>query len=320
MKIPESFLLKKFYAYSYNPSYKKGEGNYNAGCPICREGKSFGKRKRLFFYPKTQTFYCFNCSKSWNAFSWLQEVTNSSYDELKSEILDQEYSNEVIIQEKQKSYTSKRTDLPNDSINICEDSQLFYFKDNFYVKKALSYLKERKLDTAVNRCKSFYISLSDFIHKNRLCIPFYENKKVVFYQTRSLDDTHPKYLSKSGSDKTIFNIDNVDIDLDYIFLTEGPIDSMFIKNGVGLAGISITDYQTKQLSPFIFHKKIWILDNPNIDDTARQKTKELIEKKENVFMWPLGCRYKDLNEWCVKENINEIDYKKIITNLYPIKY
>jgi GDP-L-fucose synthase len=61
------------------------------------------------------------------------------------------------------------------------------------------------LDRAVNRTSNLYISLSDFIHKNRLCIPFYDrNKKVVFYQSRSLDNTNPKYLGKSGYEKTIF--------------------------------------------------------------------------------------------------------------------
>jgi hypothetical protein len=320
MKIPDSFLLKKFYTYSFNPSYKKTEGTYNAGCPVCKEGKSFGKKKRLFFYPKTQSFYCFNCSKSWNAFSWLQEVSNSSYEELKSEILEQDSSNEIIILEKQKNYLKKKTDLPFDSINLSEQSQVFYFKNENKVQKCLSYIKERKLDTAINRCNAFYLSLTDFIHKNRLCIPFYENKKIVFYQTRSLDDSFPKYLSKNGSEKTVFNIDNIDSELDYIFLTEGPIDSMFIKNGVGLAGLTITDYQKKQLAGFTFHKKIWVLDNPNVDETSKEKIKELIANKQNVFMWPLGCRYKDLNEWCIKENLDGIDYNKIVNNLYPINH
>jgi hypothetical protein len=66
LKIPESYLLNKFYSYSHEPSFKKYEGTYNAGCPVCREGKSLGKKKRLFYYPKTQSFYCFNCNKSWN--------------------------------------------------------------------------------------------------------------------------------------------------------------------------------------------------------------------------------------------------------------
>jgi hypothetical protein len=317
MKIPDSFLLKKFYNYSYNPTFKKSEGIYNAGCPVCKEGKSFGKRKRLFFYPKTQSFYCFNCSKSWNAFSWILDVSNSSIDELKNEILHESSSEEVFVLQNIKQKGIKSNDLPLDSINLEDNSQVFYYKDNIILKKCLSYIKQRKLDTAINKCESFYISFNDYIHKNRLCIPFYEKNKVVFYQTRSLDESCPKYLSKSGGEKGLFNINNIDEEFDYIFLTEGPIDSMFIKNGVGVAGLSLTDLQKNQLSKYPFHKKIWILDNPSVDETSKEKTKEFVYNKENVYMWPLGCKFKDLNEWCIKQNINGIDYKSIINNIYP---
>jgi hypothetical protein len=319
MKIPDSFLLKKFYNYSYNPVFKKTEGVYNAGCPICKEGKSLGKKKRLFFYPKTQSFYCFNCSKSWNAFSWLLETTNYSVEELKNEISQEDSSEEIVFWDKNTKNNSKTQDLPIDSINLNDTSQIFYYKQNIFLKKAISYLKERKLDVAINKCENFYFSLKDFIHKNRLCIPFYEQKKVLFYQTRSLDGSFPKYLSKSGGEKSCFNINNIDSEFEYIFLTEGPIDSMFIKNGIGIAGLTLTELQKKQLSRFPFHKKIWILDNPSVDETSREKTKELLSKKENVYMWPLGCKFKDLNEWCINQNLNGIDYNLIINNLFPVK-
>ena len=107
MKIPDSFLLKKFYNYSYNPSFKKNEQVYNAGCPICKEGKSLGKKKRLFFYPKTQSFYCFNCSRSWNAFSWLLEVTNSSKEDLKNELMEEGSSEEIVFWDRDKKSNLK---------------------------------------------------------------------------------------------------------------------------------------------------------------------------------------------------------------------
>lgn len=317
MKIPDSFLLKKFYNYSHNPTFKKSEGVYNAGCPVCKEGKSFGKRKRLFFYPKTQSFYCFNCSRSWNAFSWILEASNSTADDLRNEILNESSSEEIVFSQNINQKTFKSNDLPLDSINLQDNSQIFYYKNNSTLKRCVSYIKERKLDTAINKCESFYLSFNDYIHKNRLCIPFYEKNKVLFYQTRCLDGSNPKYLGKSGGEKSLFNINNIDEDFDYIFLTEGPIDSMFIKNGVGVAGLSLTDLQKNQLSRYPFHKKIWILDNPSVDETAKEKTKEFVYNKENVYIWPLGCKFKDLNEWCVKQNLNGIDYNCIVNNLYP---
>ena len=320
MKIPDSFLLKKFYTYSYNPVYKKTDGVYNAGCPVCKEGKSHGKRKRLFFYPESQTFYCFNCSRSWGGLYWVSEVSNTCINDLKEEISSEFDSDEILIDNNSYKLTRKTQDLPFDSINLFDYTQTQYYTNNKILKKCLSYIKDRKIDVSINKCENLFISFKDFTHKNRLCIPFYEKKEILFYQTRCLDNKFPKYLSKSGGDKSIFNINNIDEDIEYIFLLEGPIDSMFIKNGVGIAGLTLTELQEKQLSRFPFHKKIWILDNPSVDETSKIKTQELISKKQNVYMWPLGNKYKDLNEWCVSENINGINYKDIINSLYPIRY
>ncbi len=315
IKIPESYLLNKFYSYSHEPSFKKYEGTYNAGCPVCREGKSLGKKKRLFYYPKTQSFYCFNCNKSWNGLSWLTDVTGMSIPEIKTEISTQKNSFEIDIKKQLPSSKRILADLPYDSINLNDPLQLSFYQKNELIDKALNYIRGRKLDTAINKSKNLFLSLKDFIHKDRLCIPFYdENKKIIFYQTRCLDDSQPRYLGKQNSEKTIFNIEKIDPSLDYIFLLEGPIDAMFIKNGVGVAGINLTNLQKEQLSRYPLHQRIWVLDNPRIDSTSNNKIQELISKEEKVFCW--NNQYKDLNEWCVSENINEIQPDIILNSLY----
>ena len=317
VKIPDSYLLNKFYSHSHDPSFKKYEGTYNAGCPICREGKSLGKKKRLFYYPKTQSFYCFNCNKSWNGVSWLLEVTGMSIPEIKLEISTDKNSFEINLDKKNFSALKNSSDLPYDSINLFDSLQLSYYQNNEIVLKALKYIKTRRINEAINKPKNLFLSLKDFIHKNRLCIPFCdEKKKIVFYQTRCLDDSHPRYLSKLNAEKTVFNIENVNSFLDYIFLLEGPIDAMFIKNGVGVAGINLTDTQKEQLSKYPLLQRIWILDNPKIDNTANKKIQELISKKEKVFCWQ--NQYKDLNEWCVSDGINEITPNTILNSLYKI--
>lgn len=315
IKIPDSYLLNKFYSHSHDPSFKKFEGTYNAGCPVCREGKSLGKKKRLFYYPKTQSFYCFNCNKSWNGMSWLLEVTGMSLSEIKVEISTDKNSLEVNLDKKKFTQIKNSADLPFDSINLSDPLQLSYYQNNEIVLKTLNYIKSRKINEAINKPKNLFLSLKDFIHKDRLCIPFYDDKKkIVFYQTRSIDDSQPRYLSKQNAEKTIFNIENINPLLDYVFLLEGPIDAMFIKNGIGVAGINLTNTQREQLSKYPLMQRIWILDNPRIDSTANNKIQELIAKKEKVFCW--NNQYKDLNEWCTTENINEIKPDIILNSLY----
>jgi hypothetical protein len=246
-------------------------------------------------------------------------VCGISKDEMDAEILTNDNFVNIdkrligVLSEKKKELP----DLPFDSINLFDSTQIEFYKTNPYFKSALLYIKDRRLDRAVNKTSNLYISLSDFIHKNRLCIPFYDRKKkVAFYQSRSLDNTNPKYLGKSGYDKTIFNLDQIDIEYPYIFIFEGPIDSMFVKNGVAAAGLTLTKSQSIQLSEFPLHKRIWVLDNPAMDDSSKNKIQELLNNGENVFKWPLGMSYKDFNEMAMFEELNEINSELILNSLY----
>jgi hypothetical protein len=318
MDIPEPYVLNKFYSYSIEPTFRKSDSTYNAGCPVCREGKSLGKKKRLFFYPASKTFHCFNCAKTWSAFSWITKVTGFTRDEIFSEIKSNE--NTIVVNdyfEEIPKYIKKNLDLPHDSINLFDPIQVEHYKDNVFFKNALKYIKSRKLDTCINKPNSIFVSLTDFLHKNRICIPFYDrNNKILFYQTRSIDNSIPKYLGKHGSDKTVFGIDKIQKDLNFIFIFEGPIDSMFVKNGISVAGLAISSIQKMQLMEFPFHKKIWVLDNPRFDETAKEKTKELLSNGENVFRWTDDMPYKDFNEMAMFEELNEIDYNVIIKNMF----
>jgi hypothetical protein len=315
--IPSSYALSKFMHLGIEPEFKKHNGQYNAACPVCKEGKSLGKKKRLWYYPQTNTFHCFNCNQTWSAISWIRKVTGMSFEDIQMDISRNDFSVDILKKKDNVSFKKRDIpDLPYDSINLFDSVQQQYYSKNKNFLKALEYAKVRRLDTAINRSLNLFISLTDFTHANRLCIPFYDrNKKVVFYQTRALDNSEPRYLGKSGYEKTVFNIDKVNVDIPYIFLFEGPIDSMFVNNGVGIGGISMSKTQSTQLAEFPFHKRIWVLDNPIHDETAKDKIKELRSKNENVFNWNVGCGYKDFNDWACFEDLDEIPYQKIIDNL-----
>ena len=316
-RLPSTYVMNKFMSYSIEPEFKKHNGQYNASCPLCKEGKSLGRKKRLWYYPNTNTFHCFNCNETWSALNWIKKTTGMSYEDIQLEINSDDISVDVFKKENITTVYKRKTipDLPYDSINIFDEVQQQYYKNNKYFSEALTYVKNRKLDTLVNKSPNLFISLTDSTHANRLCIPFYDrNRKVTFYQTRALDRSEPRYLGKSGYEKTVFGIDRVNVDIPYIFLFEGPIDSMCVKNAVGVAGISLTKTQSDQLAEFPFHKRIWVLDNPNHDDTAKEKMKEILMNNESIFSWKKGTGYKDFNEWCIFEDLNEIDYQVILDN------
>ena len=322
VSVPESFVVNKFYQFVGGPKHNKHQHTYNGSCPICREGASWLKKKRCYYLPKKNVVCCHNCGWYGAPFKWIKEVGNYSITDLIKEI---KSFDDAVVEFKEVKQKKKQTEaLPSDSINLFDEIECKYWVDNFVFKKSCDIIKQRRLNTAINRPSALYLSLTDPVHKNRITIPFYDaSKSVVFYQSRKVldTDTRPKYLSKVGDEKSLFGVDNINMDLDTVFITEGPIDAFFVKNGIAVAGITqsanlnFTDKQEEQLKEFFLYKKIWILDNQHLDKTSRDKTKKLLELGHTVFIWP-DKTFKDLNDLCMDKKINEVETSFIMQNSY----
>lgn len=325
--LPEQYIVEKFCQYTGYPKYNKRSKTWTGGCPVCREGNSWGKKRRLYYKIEKHYMFCFNCGWKGSAIEYIKHVTGMSFAEIMNESkcdVQTTVNIEPEVVEEQKPVSS----LPDDSINIYDlhQTQWWLRKGNKVVRDAINFVKRRRLDTAINKPNTIWLSLTDYIHKNRIILPFYsKDNKIIFYQTRSIytNDKLPKYLSKSGGGKSIFNINQIDSRLDHVFLFEGPIDSCFVKNGLAVAGITtngtdLNHIQQQQLQDLQLYKKVWVLDSQWLDRTSYEKSKQLIEQGETVFIWPenIGKRYKDLNEMCCDINKPGIGYKFIIKNSF----
>jgi len=328
-ELSSQFYIQQFYQYAGWPKYNKHNNTYNACCPICREGGSWGKKKRLYYLVDKGVVCCHNCGWYGNALKWIIEASGKTYDEL------MEDADSIDITEISTHKVVEKTvaaELPLDSVDILNRRQILYYaKQPAYkdvMERAMQLIVNRRIHTAVNVPRSLYISVTDPVHKNRICIPFYDNGKVVHYQTRgifSVDlNNRPKYLSRIGSEKTLFNIDQINTDIDTIYITEGPIDAMFIRNCVAVAGIqesSVTSYTTRQsnqLKIYPLHSRVWCLDSQQLDRASYIKTGKLLEAGERVMIWPddVGKKYKDFNDMCVDQKIDEIPLEWIDENTY----
>ena len=317
MDLCQEFLIELFYTHCKRPLHKKYQNVFNAECPICKEGTSAGRTRRLYYFPNKEYFYCHNCTKSWQPYEWVKEATGLTF----LEILKR--NNEKLgttpslkTQKEELPPPPVIAELPKNSIDLSDPDQISYYKNHKIVKKALEYCIDRRLFSAINTCKKFYVSLDDKIYKNRLIIPFFdESGKVASYQARSILSTQfPKYLTKFG-DKPLFGLNNVQNDVPYMFVFEGPIDSMFVQNGVATASLASNEGQTSLLRNMIGFDLIYVYDNDKKNKEVTQKIESSIKAGKRVFIWPKEMKaFKDMNEIACHLKIDEIPWKFIESN------
>jgi hypothetical protein len=211
--------------------------------------------------------------------------------------------------------------IPEDSVNLFDEKQVSYYIESFHrdiVLRAMNYIKDRRLDTAVNRPKSLYLSFDDFVHKDRLIIPFYSNTgKIGSYQSRLLLDTNDaKYLTKYG-EKCLYGENTISEDIPYIFVFEGPIDAMFCKNGVAVGGAKRTDRQNQFLETCIGHEVIYVFDNDKNNEEMESQVIKTIKRGGRVLIWPKKMsKFKDVNEICCHLSTDEIPYSFFVKNSF----
>jgi len=330
INIPEEYTVSKFFQYIYQPRFNKFNSTYQGGCCLCREGGSLGRKRRCYYIPKNDNIFCHNCGWSSKPIKWIKEVTGKTDVEIIEEIKQYVNDQDVVEVSEQEVVKIKTETLPKDSINLYDDAQINFYKNNSIVQASLKLIKDRRLDTAVNKPDSLYVSLTDRVHKNRLVIPFVnENNSIEFYQSRTVinneNKTRPKYISRIGAEKTLFNINKIDSQFKTVFIFEGPLNAFFTKNSVAVAGITdkgsatFNVRQQQQADTVLrWYNKIWVLDSQWIDNASLSKSEILLHNGEKVFVWPekFGKKFKDFNDICIACKINEISHDFIQKNTF----
>jgi len=328
ISLPEDFVILKFYELGYYPKYNKYNNVYQCSCPICKEGHSLGKKRRCYYIPKNDNIFCHNCGWSSKPLKWIKEISGVSDADVIKELKEHVPDIETVDTEFEvKKYTTET--LPKDSINLSDNTQIDFYKGTDVLRTALLTIKNRRLDTAVNRPDSLYLSFVDKVHKNRLIVPFVnENNEIEFYQSRTLLNrdrkTKPKYLGRVNAEKTLFNIDKVSSDHENVYIFEGPLNAFFTKNSVAVAGItergrSFTSRQQQQLDSVLkWYNAVWILDSQWVDRASLVKSDILLQQGERVFLWPekFGKKFKDFNDIAITCKVDEIKWDFIQKNTF----
>jgi hypothetical protein len=245
--------------------------SFNFRCNVCGDSKEseFKKRGHIYKTDIPWTFHCYNCGAHYgNVLYWIKEWFPYNYDELKVSMRRHAAPTE-------KTYDNIQTEKEGDS-EECEADIVKTFKKATNYDFVVKYCTDRKIPFEIYS-KWFYAEEGKFA--NRMIIPFYNKKGTVYYyQGRAMDDWMiPKYKSRKGSKRiSIYGYYTVDRTRPVVIL-EGPIDSIFVENAIGVTGLKVKDPRLEE-----FPSKYFLLDN---DKDARKVCVKLLNEKQYVFSW-----------------------------------
>lgn len=275
---------------------------FNFRCPFCGDSKRDYRKKRGWYNINKDQFHCFNCQKSVssNAFEAIIEKIRPGQDKIKFVLealggnIENVLSNNIKVEDKKSAISNWNEFLEYECVIVNEALEN---------TPSYEYLKSRRLN---NVNYPFYLCHNkDSRFFNRLIIPFFnEVGDCVYFQARKLNDNDPlelKYMNPVGSRDILFGIDRIDRKKTVVLL-EGPIDSLFVENGLALMTCAITQNQLKMLNNLNI---ILMLDN---DEAGKAASLKLSQKHNfRVFMYPKdfnGC--KDINEYIISKNIDKL--------------
>ena len=125
----------------------------------------------------------------------------------------------------------------------------------------------------------------------RMVIPFRkENGQIFAYQGRSFGEEKQKYITiiLDTEYPKIFGMNKLD-PTRTIYVTEGPLDSLFIDNAIAVAQSDLRVPQFKD-------KAVLVPDNEPRNQEITRQIERCIEDGYTVCLWPASIKEKDIND------------------------
>jgi hypothetical protein len=284
---------------------------YNFRCPYCGDSQKRRNKTRgyLFKIKNDFVFKCHNCGMGRTLSNFLKDQDTFLHDQ-------------YVMEKFKDGKTGKGTTVPNPVFNFQEPKFFSKREKGIDLEKisdlnsshpAREYLEKRgindlnyfyycpKFKAWTNNQKKIFDNLKQ--DSERIIIPFKDKEGNLFgYQGRSLaPKAKLRYITIMLDEEQpkIFGQDRVDFDK-RLYITEGPFDSMFIKNSLAMAGSDISLSQFKNDTVFVF-------DNEPRNREIVAKYEKVIKSGYCVVIYPGSIKEKDLNDmFLAGRNVQEI--------------
>ena len=294
---------------------KKTDYLFNFRCPHCGDSQKSKTKARAYLYRvKNDMFFkCHNCGQGQNLANFIKFVDPKLYEQY----LLERYKKSAPATPKPKfdfKPTKFTNQTPIDDLKSIKDlpedhpARLYCVNRKIPEKYFDKLFLSDKFMTLVNEVKPNTYKITK--DHPRLIIPFYDTTGKVFaFQGRAFGKEQPKYLTiKLDENKQkVYGLDKINFQKP-IYITEGPIDSLFIDNCLAAGG---ADLFLKNKIP---NENItYIFDNEPRNKEIVKRMYKVIEQDFNVVIWPEDLQLKDVNDM-IMSGLTKLELQDIISN------
>jgi predicted RNA-binding Zn-ribbon protein involved in translation (DUF1610 family) len=298
---------------------------YNFRCPFCGDSKKNTLKSRGYVYRKKNDYFykCQNCGVGYTMFNFIKNLDENMAKEYSlerysnGETGNHNYKKPTFSFEKptfkrtEKINLPKIEDLPVDHVahKYCLDRKIPSDKYGrlYYAEDFKTFVDEIYPDNGKK------LSVND----PRLIIPFFdEDGSLLAFQGRSLNGSKIRYITIKLAEESIkiFGLNTVNKE-EKVFVTEGPIDSLFLPNAVATADANLSN----AVNYISRDKLVLVFDNePRNKDICKLMDKA-IENHFSICIWPEMMEDKDINEMILSgftsEELVDIINKNTFVNL-----
>lgn len=268
----------------------RNENTLNHRCPYCGDSSKKKNKARGYHFVVDNSFVykCHNCGKTTSTVNFLKDHFPILHKEYKKEWL-KENGRAPKRQKMPPSHTFKfkpRVPLKQKSIldEVCvsawdNEESSKYLQDRGIPESAELWFVDdaEKLSVIHDKYKDRFLG-----NDPRIVIPFFnEDGELIGVTGRAINDSPLRYLTMRLLDDVplIYNYNKVDKSKT-IYVTEGPIDSLFLPNSIAVGG---SDF--KKIDKSIKENAILIYDNEPRNTEILKKLEEVIDLGYTVCIW-----------------------------------
>ena len=277
---------------------------WNFSCPLCGDSKKNQSKARGYIYRKESSLFykCHNCQAGTSLGNLLKQVDQRMYNEYSLEKFGS--TNNKHVNDKPDLEIFKTDTIPVKKLNANPVSEL---ADNHPIKQ---FLLLRHINQELHEHFYWVAQFKHWVNENiamnfhnikkdepRLVIPFYnEKKELIAIQGRAFGNETPKYYTLKTNEKNhkVYGLDRVD-PTKWVYVTEGPIDSLFLDNAIAVAG---ADFYLAQVRQFKDNCTI-VFDNEPRNPALVKQVEKMIKHGFHVCLWNDSIKEKDINDMII---------------------